>query len=76
MSERRGSYTSYSIASAIVWALILSVLGVLGDRDKLRKVLPVCGGWWIGWTSTLAGGMWSRREQPGCRGSGGCRPWW
>ena len=51
MRSRRGSYTRYSIACAIVWAAILSVLGARGDRDKLGKVLPVCGGWWIGWTS-------------------------
>ena len=44
MSSRRGSYTRYSIACAIVWAAILSVLGARGDRDKLGKVLPVCGG--------------------------------
>ena len=48
---RRTSYTAYSIGCAIVWATILAVLAALDEREKLRSVLPVCSGWWMGWAS-------------------------
>lgn len=51
MSDRRRSYTAYSVGCAIVWAAILGVLAALGEKEKLRRVLPVCSGWWMGWTS-------------------------
>lgn len=51
MRTRQGTYTAYSVACAIVWAVILAVLAAGGKTDKLRTVLPVCGGWWLGWTS-------------------------
>jgi hypothetical protein len=46
-----GSYRAYTIGCAVVWAAILSILAAGGQQDKLRKLLPVFGGWWIGWTS-------------------------
>lgn len=51
MRDRLETYTAYSVGCAIVWAIILLGLIVAGKSDKLRTVLPVCGGWWIGWTS-------------------------
>ena len=51
MGHRQGSYTSYSIACAVVWALVLVILAAAGEKEKLRKILPVFGGWWVGWTS-------------------------
>lgn len=51
MREQLESYTAYSVGCAIVWAAILAVLVATGKKDKLRTVLPVCGGWWMGWTS-------------------------
>lgn len=51
MRDRLQTYTGYSIGCAIVWVLILGVLASRGDKERLRKVLPVAGGWWIGWTS-------------------------
>jgi hypothetical protein len=48
---RRRSYTAYSLGCALVWAAALGALAAIGDRDRLRRVLPVCGGWWIGWAS-------------------------
>ncbi|MDA8076880.1 MAG: hypothetical protein M0Z40_17000 [Actinomycetota bacterium] len=51
MREHRQSYGSYSIGCAVVWAAILGVLAARGERKKLRKILPVFGGWCMGWTS-------------------------
>ena len=48
--RRSHSYTAYGVACAIVWAAILGVLGTSGEQ-RLRRILPVFGGWWIGWTS-------------------------
>lgn len=45
------SYTAYGVGCAVVWAVILSALAASGQQEKLRRVLPVCGGWWAGWTS-------------------------
>jgi threonine/homoserine/homoserine lactone efflux protein len=49
--RRRQSYTAYSIGCGIVWAAILGVLAALNQKEKLRRILPVFGGWWMGWTS-------------------------
>ncbi len=51
MRTRPGTYTSYSVGCAIVWAVILAGLDASGKKDRLRIILPVFGGWWIGWTS-------------------------
>lgn len=51
MRARQGSYTAYSLGCAIVWAVIMAVLIASRSREKFRTVLPVFGGWWIGWTS-------------------------
>lgn len=51
MSERLETYTAYGIGCVVVWAVILTVTAAKGGRDKLRTILPVCGGWWMGWTS-------------------------
>jgi hypothetical protein len=51
MRGRKGTYTGYSIGCAVFWAIVLSVLGALGKREQLRRILPVFGGWWVGWTS-------------------------
>ena len=49
--DRLDSYTAYSVGCAIVWAVILVALAAAGKKDKLRTILPGCGGWWMGWTS-------------------------
>lgn len=51
MRELRQGYTTYSIGCVIVWTAILGVLAALGEKKKLRRILPVFGGWWMGWTS-------------------------
>lgn len=51
MKATRKSYTTYGIGCAIVWAAILGILAALGEKEKLRKILPAFGGWWLGWTS-------------------------
>jgi hypothetical protein len=49
--RRLKTYTTYSIGCAVVWALVLAVLAAAGKKEKLRRILPVFGGWWMGWTS-------------------------
>lgn len=51
MTAPRQSYTAYSVGCAVVWAAILGVLTALGETEKRRTILPVFGGWWMGWTS-------------------------
>lgn len=51
MRPRQQSYLTYSIGCAVVWAAILALLAVFGQEEKLRKIVPVFGGWWLGWTS-------------------------
>lgn len=82
---RRQSYMSYSVGCSVVSAAILGLLAALDEKEKLRRILPVFGGWWMGWTSatiarfvyppphgppTRAGQLRSRRlERLGDRGS-------
>lgn len=51
MRRRYGTYTAYSIACAIVWAVILAVVSTAGDAASRHTFLLVCGGWAIGWLS-------------------------
>lgn len=46
----RKTYTAYSIACALVWAVIL-VSVALWSPERLHTFLLVGGGWLIGWTS-------------------------
>jgi hypothetical protein len=58
MRRRYGTYTAYSIACAIVWAVILAVVATAGDATSRHTFLLVCGGWAIGWLSaTIARGV-------------------
>lgn len=49
MPSRR-SYTTYSIACAVVWAAILTFVA-LAYPDRLHTFLLLCAGWAIGWLS-------------------------
>lgn len=51
MRRRAASYTSYSIACAIVWAVILAVVSSATDDATRHKLVMVFGGWVIGWLS-------------------------
>jgi hypothetical protein len=51
MRRLRQSYNTYSVGCAVAWAAILGALAALGEKEKVRRVLPVCGGWWMGWAS-------------------------
>jgi hypothetical protein len=51
MKDQLKTYTAYSIGCAVVWALVLAILAAAGNKEKLRRILPVFGGWWMGWTS-------------------------
>jgi hypothetical protein len=49
--DRLDPYAAYSIGCAVAWAIVLALLAAAGKKEKLRRILPVFGGWWIGWTS-------------------------
>lgn len=51
MHKRFATYTSYSIACAIVWAVILTAVWARGDEPTRRTFGLVCCGWAIGWLS-------------------------
>jgi hypothetical protein len=50
MNVRPRSYMRYGVGCAAVWAVIFAVVAAR-DREKFRTILPVFGGWWMGWTS-------------------------
>jgi len=68
MSRRSNTYTGYSIACAIVWAVILAGVSALADSSTRYKFRLVFGGWWIGWLSaTIARAVYpapKRRVEP------------
>ncbi|OBI69839.1 hypothetical protein [Mycobacterium sp. E796] len=47
----RRTYTSYSIACAVVWAVILVGVSAVAGADTRRTFLLVGSGWGIGWLS-------------------------
>ncbi|HTX96541.1 MAG TPA: hypothetical protein VME67_17785 [Mycobacterium sp.] len=47
----RRTYTSYSIACAIVWAVILIAVSSVADGATRHTFMLVFGGWVIGWLS-------------------------
>jgi hypothetical protein len=51
MRQRLGTYTTYSVACFVVWAVILIAVAAAGSGDRLQKFLYVFGGWAIGWLS-------------------------
>ena len=69
MKARPGSYTAYSVGCAVVWAVILGVVAAR-DTEKFRTILPVFGGWWMGWTSATI----ARYVHPPPRPRGGTVP--
>lgn len=46
----RTTYTSYSVACALVWAVILALVAIWYP-ERLHTFLLVGGGWLIGWLS-------------------------
>ncbi len=48
---RARSYTTYSVAVGVVWAVLLVVVATLGPASKFHDLLLVFGGFAIGWTS-------------------------
>ncbi len=56
------TYKNYSIACAVVWAVIL-VFVALNYPTKLHTFSLVGGGWWIGWLSATI----ARSVYPGPR---------
>jgi hypothetical protein len=51
MSARMRSYTTYSIAVGIVWAVLLLLVSLLAPAYKRHTFFVVFGGFVIGWLS-------------------------
>jgi hypothetical protein len=51
MNPRARSYTTYSIAVAIVWAVILVLAALFASASKRHDIFVVFGGFVIGWLS-------------------------
>jgi membrane protein DedA with SNARE-associated domain len=51
MRDRLKTYTAYSIASAIVWIVLIAIGVATGKTSTQHTVLFVILGWAIGWTS-------------------------
>ena len=51
MNPRTRSYTTYSIAVAIVWAVILVLASLFASASKRHDFFVVFGGFVIGWLS-------------------------
>jgi uncharacterized membrane protein YdjX (TVP38/TMEM64 family) len=45
------TYTAYSIACAVVWAVILAVVASEASKDTVQTFFMVFLGWGIGWLS-------------------------
>ncbi|ORW52021.1 hypothetical protein AWB90_03510 [Mycobacterium paraense] len=52
MSRRfRKTYTGYSVACAVVWAVSLAAASSTAGSATRHTLMLVFGGWWIGWLS-------------------------
>jgi len=51
MNARTRSYTTYSVAVGIVWAVLLLLVSWLAPADKRHTIFLVFGGFVIGWLS-------------------------
>ena len=51
MRDRLNTYTAYSIASAIVWVVLIAIGVATGKTSTQHTVVYVILGWVIGWTS-------------------------
>lgn len=49
---RRRSYWTYSGGLLVAWAVVSAAIGALRGSEGVRSVLPVFGGFVIGWIST------------------------
>jgi len=53
--KKCGTYTAYSIACALVWAVTLGVVWTHAGDATRHTLTLVFGGWWIGWLSATIG---------------------
>jgi len=51
MGNRLRSYTTYSIAVGIVWAVLLVLASIFASASKRHDIFVVFGGFVIGWVS-------------------------
>jgi hypothetical protein len=49
--KARGTYITYSIGVAIVWAVLLVLVAILAPAHKRNNIFVFFGGFAIGWTS-------------------------
>lgn len=52
MRRSLGTYRTYSIGCALVWAAILIAVVTVSGANTRHTFLLVGAGWWIGWLST------------------------
>ncbi|WP_344582599.1 hypothetical protein [Streptomyces lunalinharesii] len=50
--RRYRNYWAYSAGLALAWALVFTLTGALHGGAAAQHLLPVFGGFCIGWTST------------------------
>jgi hypothetical protein len=50
--RRYRNYWVYSVGLALAWAVVFALTGALHGGAAARHVLPVFGGFCIGWVST------------------------
>ena len=51
MKISRNTYTAYSIGCAVVWAIILVVVGATASEETKERIQTVANGWALGWMS-------------------------
>lgn len=49
--RRFHTYWFYSVGVAAAWALLLLLTSIIGGDAELKRILPVFGGFCIGWLS-------------------------
>ncbi|MDH6114458.1 hypothetical protein P3T36_000858 [Kitasatospora sp. MAP12-15] len=50
--RRYRNYWAYSCGLGVAWAVLLGVTAAVRGESELHRVLPVFGGFCIGWVST------------------------
>jgi hypothetical protein len=55
LRKKFGTYTSYSIACGVVWAVILTTVFTRADESLRHTFAVFFGGWAIGWLSASIG---------------------
>jgi hypothetical protein len=49
---RGRNYWTYSVGLAVAWAVLIALTAALRGASAVERVLPVFGGFCVGWVST------------------------